>query len=644
MTLAPTEEAPAELSPEERLYCQLLALKLLELNERDWCLKHPAYLIDRMSAVDEREADGDAEASVFRFNVLTREERAAANAQLVVFYGEDERDWPHWLGWRTPPGPSARTGRSWFWQREVLDEWLSCTRWIGLKARQLGITWTACALTGWTLLYRPGSRCLHFRQKEDDVIDNVQMTFQLMRSLPQHLWDGAKTTVPDLARTSKPTVKVEVLFKDGRSSVLQGMTSAADSGHGKRAALIVLDEYSRIEAAASITKAANSAAGSKGRMLVISTANGVSNPETGDGNRFHWLWVNALRLGYVRRFLPWSLHPERDEAWYESDPEILGLKSWEQAEQYPATPDEAFTLTNTTYFDAEDLLAYARLVREPLYRFDFVDPDNPERLAKGSTARVVKYVAPRSGERHRPNAPNGNIAVYLEPVDGHKYAIGADVASATGRDYSVAYVVDLSTMELVCEFRARLDEDLYAAQLHYMGRMYGRTTADENGQPGFALLAVETQGGYGNAVIAPLRDRTAGRPVYTNLWRNRLENRMDVPTAKPFGFPMNSATRPKAFNQLDQALRQRTLPWVTASLMAEMRTFVHHQTGVSPAAQQGTNDDCVMACAIALELYRAKGEHAAKQTPKQRKSRARRGLGRVVRAQVDLKRYPKEVA
>jgi hypothetical protein len=45
-------------------------------------------------------------------------------------------------------------------------------------------------------------------------------------------------------------------------------------------------------------KAVQPAAGSKGKILIISTANGRSNPETGDGNVFHWLWENADASGF----------------------------------------------------------------------------------------------------------------------------------------------------------------------------------------------------------------------------------------------------------------------------------------------------------------------------------------------------------
>jgi hypothetical protein len=573
------------------LLARILLLDLLEAEERDWCAKHPAYLIDRMWAVSERQDDTDDTDEVFHFDVLTAAERREANGSLIEIYGEDERGWPKHLGWRAKSG-------GWYWQRtELLDVWLSVLRTINLKARQLGATTTACALTGHTALYQRGSSSFHYRQKEPDAEENIQLTWALMRSLPDHLWNGAQVRTPDLGRTSEPTTKIRLVWPDGRISRITGLTSAKDSGHGKRATLTVLDEFSRIDEADSIMKAVNSAAGSKGRVLTISTANGVSDPETGMGNRFHWQWVNAADKGYARKFLPWSLHPERDQEWYETSTEILELKPHEKAEQYPADEFEAFTLTNRVFFDPDDLKHYGTLVPKPLYQFDF--------RAKGpTTAKIDK------NER-------GTIRVYAEPKPDGKYAIGGDVATGRGRDYSAAYVVDLGSMELVAEFHGRLDADLYAFQLHYLGRWYNT-----------ALIAVETAGGFGEAVIISLRDGRAGRPAYPMLYRHVMSSRPDLPVAKTFGFPTNTKTRPLILNQFEQAIRERQLPFVTGHLLREMQTFAHHDKG-SPEirAQDGSRDDCVMAAAITLEMYRLRGHHPDRVVPPARKSRIV-GLGR----------------
>jgi hypothetical protein len=169
-------------------------------------------------------------------------------------------------------------------------------------------------------------------------------------------------------------------------------------------------------------------------------------------------------------------------------------------------------------------------------------------------------------------------------------------------------------MDIVAEFHGKLDADLFSEQLYYLGRWYNT-----------ALLAVETGGGYGEAVLIPLRDGRAGRRPYSKLYRHQLSNRPDLPHAKPYGFPMNTKTRPLALSQLEAAIRERALPFLTERLLLECGTFVHADTNPSPRAQDGCNDDTVMAAAIALEMYRLKGTHPAMERRKKRLRRRKRG-------------------
>jgi hypothetical protein len=529
------------------LLTRILWQDLLEQDERDLCAADPKALLSRMSAVDERQA------SVFRF--------------------------------LQEPG--------WEWQAEFFDWVHTENRCIALKARQLGVTWLGCAYVLWTALYKPGSLSLVYRQKEEEAHENVGRCWDLMGSLPPHLLNGAVVEKPD--RGARASGEIRLRFPGGERSRIIAMTSASASGHGKTAAVVLLDEHSRIDRADEISKAVEPAAGRQGKVLIISTANGRSDPETGAGNHFHWLWTNADDAGYAKRFLPWSLHPDRDEEWYSTAPEVRSLKTHERAEQYPANEHEAFALTNRTFFEPEDLDYYRSCVKEPLYR--------------------AKWQEEAGGARPRP-VEGGPLAVYVEPVEGHSYAIGADVASGRGIDYSAAYIVDLGTMELVAEYRARIDPDLYARDLHYLGRWYKN-----------ALIAVETAGGFGEAVLIPLRDGRAGRPAYPSLYRHVMSSRPDMPIAKTYGFPTNSKTRPLIISNLDKAIRERTLPWVTSRMLTEMEDFVHHETGTSPRAAPGCMDDCVIAGGITLEMYRLRGHHPDRVVPPARKSRIV-GLGR----------------
>jgi phage terminase large subunit len=247
--------------------------------------------------------------------------------------------------------------------------------------------------------------------------------------------------------------------------------------------------------------------------------------------------------------------------------------------------------SGTSYFDVEALTAYEQLVAKALYRFDF------RPTSTGGQARQ---------ERHR----DGKISVYADPKPDRRYAIGADVASGSGRDFSAAYIVDLSSMEFVAEFHGRLDEDLYAEQLHFLGRWYNT-----------ALIAVEHQAGFGNATLTSLRDGKGGRPPYPNLYRHKLELQVDLPTTKRWGYPITLQTRTPLLTGLQKALRERALPFVTHGLLTECSTFVNHDTGTTPRAQDGCHDDRVMAAALTLEMHRQKGHHPRREARLERKRR-----------------------
>lgn len=514
---------------------RLLAQRLLEIER---CKQDPARLMSWMSAPDEGDPDG---------NRITFEHC------------------------RTPE--AAKTA-GWGWQRDVFLWMYEEPRTITLKARQIGVTWIGCAALLVDVLLAPGSTCLVYRQKEADAFKNVHRCYQLYLSLPE--WLRFETVVERPDRGAEAQAELRLRFPDGNASRVLGMSSAAASGHGVTVRRALMDEHAYIDNAGDLAKAIGPAT-ARGHLMVVSTANGMHDEETGLGNEFHRLWVNAEESGYSKRFLGWQVHPDRDQDWYENSVATRELKSWQRAESYPSNEAEAFTLTNRVFFEADDLLWYGNnAVRKPLYR-----------------ARL-EMVGPRGARWEQASA--GPLRVFVEPRQGRRYAIGADVATGRGRDYSSAHVVDLGSMEFVAEWHGRVDSDLYARDLHFLGRWYQT-----------ALIAVETAGGYGEAVIAALRDRTSGRPAYPKLYRHVMSSRADLPEAKPFGFPTNVKTRPLILNGLDRALREHAIPFLSTDTLFEYKSFVMHDTGTSPAAAQGMRDDRVMSSAIAIEMYRLRG-------------------------------------
>ena len=505
------------------------------LNERAEALKHPAGLLDFVQCVDAKTGEQ------FSFTL-------------------------------TDPGAG------WYWQRSTLDQWIERPLNLVLKARQIGITWLAGGYALWKLLTKPGTRALVVSINEDEAIKVVNRIYDMFNSLPEHLRFEVEITKP--SRGARPTTLIEFTFPDGKISSLVGMPSTRRAGMGETATIVLLDEFSRHEYARDSWKAMFPVADNGGQIIVISTANGVSNEQTGEGNFYHHLYVNAEAYGIHTQFLAWDLHPDRDERWYEHVAKALPPS--DRAEQFPRTPSDAFLNTGECWFDLEALAHYAE---KPL---KVIQPSGRMRFFPDATGRKAKI--------HW--SEQGWIRVYAKPNPEHEYAIGSDCATGRGFDYNCAFVVDLQTMDLVAELYGKFALDEYAEQLHYLGRWYNT-----------ARIAVEMGGGYGEPVIISLRDGRKGRPTYPKMYRHRIEDRADRHELANFGYPINTKTRPQLINQIEQAIRERTIEALPEELLMECRTFVRQKTLPSPRAQEGANDDRVMAFGLALEMYRQFGTH-----------------------------------
>ena len=153
-------------------------------------------------------------------------------------------------------------------------------------------------------------------------------------------------------------------------------------------------------------------------------------------------------------------------------------------------------------------------------------------------------------------------------------------------------------MNIAAELHGKIDPDLAAEQLHFLGRWYNT-----------ARIAVEMGGGFGEAVVIPLRDGKRGRRPYPKLYRHVQDDRPDFKQNITYGFPITSKTRPLIISQLEVAIREESLPHIPLQTILECKTFVRRDTLPSPRAAEGTNDDRVMALAGGLEMYRRYGTH-----------------------------------
>lgn len=541
---------PEQRQKDEAWLRQLLSLQARDIEQRVAATEHPAFFLQHVECVDSRSGE------IFEFQLLNQEESDRIGVPCRIAAKDPDY--------------------TWYWQREYLDWILDNRQTITLKGRQLGVTWVWAGLALWTSLYKRGSDVLIYSIKEDDAAEVIGRIWDMWLSLPSHLTKDIEVLKP--TRGVRPSTRIEFRFPDGRVSTIDGMVATRSSGHGRSAALVIFDEASRQEYARDLWKAVIPASGDKGGMIgVVSTANGMSDGK-GAGNFFHELWRGAGRANYPnlqKTFLGWFKHPDRDEEWYEKVP----LDESSKAEQYPNTPEEAFLLSGSPFFSTSSLRHYASHKAEMLFRAEWlVNPTKP------NTATLSKG--------------QGFIEVYQPPEKNRKYGIGVDVATGLGTDFSVASVVDLSTGMPCAELYMKGSYEEFSAQLHFLGLWFNT-----------ARIAVEIGGGYGDTVIAYLRDGHKGRKPYPKLYRHRGYDRGDRPQSVRFGFPMNNKTRPKVISEIREWINQKLFPAMPEGLHGECLTFVHRESGTTPRAADGCNDDRVLSWGIALELFSEFGEH-----------------------------------
>lgn len=454
-----------------------------------------------------------------------------------------------------------------------------------LKARQLGVTWTGMALELWYLLFRPGSRCVIYSYNEDEAKKAITRAWLMYNSLPAVLRDHVEVITP--SRSEEPAEFIKVRHKEsGLISYIQALPATKKAGHGETITFAIIDEAAYADYLKQIFKAIVPATGrGDARLAVISTANGVGNPDTGEGNYFHVLYSTRREKQIAFLFAPWYAEPTRDEVWYQRV--AMKLDEVERNQSYPRNENDAFMLSGALFFDRDALEWYRSQTRRPILRGQFVQ----------NGIREFKWMSLR----------DGMIEVWEKPVEWRKYALAVDTSTGRGTDYTSMGIIDLETGAICAELHAKIDSTRAFIQAVALAKWF-------NG----AKICVETQGGYGEALITLLREGARGVSSYGNLYRHTDATKGNKPIAEKYGIPMNGFVRPGIVNNLAEWVRLRQFPWVSSGIMDEMGTFVYRTTGTSPAANDGCNDDRVMMLGIAVEMFRQFGKAASKNRKKRK--------------------------
>ena len=235
----------------------------------------------------------------------------------------------------------------WPKQKEALEAFDKHKLTIVLKARQLGLSWLALAFAVHGLMFQSGYSVVALSKREDEAKELVRRVKLILEHLPPFIirkkdknlpenytgptWDGTTTYVA----VYHPESKVPAMFTS--------FTSSPDSARSFTASLVILDEWAFQMYAQEIWAAAypviNRPTG--GKVIGISTAR--------IGGFFEDVWRLAMKgkNNFHPVFLPWFSDPRRTQEWYEATKAALPAS---YLQEYPATPDEAFSSGSATAF------------------------------------------------------------------------------------------------------------------------------------------------------------------------------------------------------------------------------------------------------------------------------------------------------
>ena len=415
-------------------------------------------------------------------------------------------------------------------QDELLDKFRDHRFNAIAKARQLGISTIVAGYIAWTLLF--------YRDKNVLVMATKYSTASNMVKKVKHIL----ANIPDWLNISKVKVDNKNSFELSNGSVVKAIPTSADAGRSEAVSLLVVNEAAHVENMEDIWTGIMPTLSEGGRCIALSSPNGI-------GNWFHKTFEDALngQNTFVATSLPWSVHPEHDQEWF--DNETKNLSKREIAQEYLVS----FNASGETVIDPDD----------------------------------IEYLRQNVCDPKRKSWMDRNLHVWKPYNHQGKYILCADVARGDGNDYSVFHVINVSTMEQVAEYQGKIEPDQFVSLLETVGKEYGNALlVVENNNIGFTVAQKLASNGYRNLYYSSKTNHDYLEPNMAYGNSNAVA-----------GFTTSVKTRPLIIAKLDELIRNKSLTINSPRTLRELEKFIW--SNGRPEAQKGYNDDLVMSLSIA---------------------------------------------
>lgn len=443
------------------------------------------------------------------------------------------------------------------------------------KSRDMGATWLHIAAIAWFFLFRPGYSTLMISRKEDavDQLDGQARNYP-KGSLadPGTLFGKIDYLISRLPEWMLPTMtrKKMHLVNVSNGSRIDGESANATAGSSDRRATIFLDEFSKVEEAASIKRSTKDVTACR---LVCSTPNGA-------GTTFS-KWRNS---GQIEVFAAmWWHHPEKAKGlnirqdkmgrwrihspWYDRECETRSPK------EVSIEIDADHTGSGDTFFEAQVLEAHRRIHARPprrhgqvIWRKKLTEEDMVAAIRKGDASRVMLI-------------PSGPMKLWVDLVNNRldqskTYIMSVDIGKGQGASNSVINISCVETREKVAEWADantppyELARVVCAMAIWVGGRSKQPLVIYENnGDPGLD---------FGNQFVKVYH--------YPNVYFDRASGTLRQKTGKRYGWRSNSDKKAEALGSLRRAYAHGRYVNRSQEALAEAATYIHYEAGgIGPA-------------------------------------------------------------
>ena len=187
-------------------------------------------------------------------------------------------------------------------QDDCVEDFLEHRFNIVLKSRQLGLSTLVAAYSVWMAIFQREKNILIIATKLAVAQNFIIKVKTMLRSLPKWLM------IPEITANNKQMVQ----FNHG--SQIKAIPTSEDAGRSEALSLLIVDEAAFVRNFDTIWTGIYPTISTGGRVIILSTPNGV-------GGQYYKLWTDAeagLNEFHAHK-LPWYVHPERDEKWFENE-------------------------------------------------------------------------------------------------------------------------------------------------------------------------------------------------------------------------------------------------------------------------------------------------------------------------------------